>query len=170
MPIGESRKEFMNFEKPSKIEQTSGNKERLLALEKQEKFVFHGSPYAIDDLEPRQGYNYNEKTGQKEKDGNPAVFSTPFIDVAIFRALINTEGVTGKSMSKFGIEGERLHFSATKNLVDQAKKKIGKIYVLDKLKFKDFEGTECRSEEKVIPIEVFEVTAEDLPENIKIKE
>ena len=160
----------MNFEKQSKIEKIGKNRERLLFLEKEGKFVFHGSPDVIDILNPRQAENKNGETGEMEKDGEPAVFATPYADMAIFRALMDTKGVVGGSESTFGIDGQDLYFSATKNLLDQANKKIGRVYVLDKEKFKNFEAMQCRSNESVTPVEVIEVTAEDLPENIKLIE
>ncbi len=163
-------KEIMDFEKLSKIKQIGKNREKLLALEKEGKFVFHGSSDVIEILEPRQAYNRNKETKQMEKDGVPAVFATPYADVAIFRALINAKNVVGKSMSRFGMDGEQLHFLATKNLLDQANKRTGKVYVLDKQKFKHFKGMQCRSEESIIPIEVVEVSADDLPQNIEIIE
>lgn len=161
---------IMDFEKPSNIEQIGKNREKLLALEKEGKFVFHGSQDVIENLEPRQAYNRNKETKQMEKDGEPAVFATPYADVAIFRALINAKNIVGKSMSRFGMDGQYLYFSATKNLLDQAKKKIGKVHILDKQKFKDFKGMQCRSEKMIPVIEVIEVTADDLPQNIEIIE
>lgn len=86
----------MNFEKESKVEQIVKGREKLLALEKEGKFVFHGSPDVINVLEPRQAYNRNDETGTMEKHDEPAVFATPYAEVAIFRALINAKGVKGK--------------------------------------------------------------------------
>lgn len=157
----------MDFEKPPIIEREGKNRERLLSLEKEGKYVFHGSPDAITILEPRQAFNRSEKTGNMEKDGEPAVFATPYADVAIFRALINAKGVSGESTSQFGIDDDELHFSATKNLLEAARGKIGKVYVLDKQKFQDFDGMQCRSSETNEPIEVIEVTIDDLPQNIE---
>ena len=97
------------------------------------------------------------------------VFATPYADVAIFRALINVKDVSGESASQFGIDGDKLHFSATKNLFKAARKKIGKVYVLDKQKFQDFKGMQCHSLESNEPIEIIEVTLDDLPQNIEIK-
>ncbi len=107
----------MDFEKPPKFEQVGNSREKLLSLEKEGKYVFHGSPDIIKTLEPRQAYNQNKETGVMEKDGEPAVFATPYADVAIFRALINAKGISGESTSSFGINGEQLHFSATKNQI-----------------------------------------------------
>lgn len=159
----------MDFEKPQKFKQVGKSREKLLSLEKEGKYVFHGSPDIIQTLEPRQAYNQNKETGVMEKDGEPAVFATPYADVAIFRSLINANGISGESTSSFGINGEQLHFSATKNLLDGAKNKIGRVYVLDKQKFQDFEGMQCRSSEVNNPIEVIEVNFTDLPQNIETK-
>lgn len=157
----------MNFERPPTIEREGKNRERLLSLEKEGKYVFHGSPDVIAVLEPRQAYNRSKETGNMEKDGEPAVFATPYADVAIFRALTDTKGVRGESTSQFGIDGDNLHFSATKNILEAAKTKVGKVYVLDKQKFQDFEGMQCRSVETNEPIEVVDVTFDDLPQNIE---
>lgn len=133
----------MDFEKPPKIEQVGKSREKLLSLEKEGRYVFHGSPDIIQTLEPRQAFNQSKESGVMEKDGEPAVFATPYAEVAIFRALTSPKGVPGESTSSFGINGEQLHFSATKNLLDAAKNKIGRVYVLDKQKFQDFEGMQC---------------------------
>ncbi|MFA6995416.1 MAG: hypothetical protein WC249_03365 [Patescibacteria group bacterium] len=139
-------------------------RERLLKLEKEGHYVFHGSKALVDRLEPQQAYNNNQK------DGAPAVFATPFADVAIYRSLINTNNINGPSESQFGTTGDGVYFKASQNLVDSAKNITGKIYVLDREKFKNFKGTECRLEEPIDPIEVIEVTANDLPTNIEIIE
>ncbi|MCR4280686.1 MAG: hypothetical protein NUV82_04695 [Candidatus Komeilibacteria bacterium] len=157
----------MNVEKPKTIERQGKNRERLLSLEKEGRYVFHGSPDDIAVLQPRQAYNRSEKTGIIEKDGDPAVFATPYADIAIFRALINTKAVTEASTSQFGMDNDRLFFSATNNLLEAARAKIGKVYVLDRRKFHNFEGMQCRSEEINEPIEVIEVNVDDLPKNIE---
>lgn len=159
-----------NFEGPQEIKHFGEGRKKLLALEKDGKYVFHGSPDVIYTLEPRQAYNINQETGQEEKDGNPAVFATPNADVAIFRALISGRNVSEDLESKFGMNERGMHFSATQNLLDSAKDKMAKVYVLDKSKFTNFEGTQCRSEESIVPIQVVEITAEDLPENIEVIE
>jgi hypothetical protein len=156
----------MKLEKIPSFEKIGKNREKLLALEKEGKFVFHGSPDIIQALEPRQAYGNNEKTGQWEKDGNPAVFATPFADFAIFRALINDKDFE----NSFGVNGDRLYFLADEALIERAKENTGRVYVLDRGKFSDFRGMDCRSKEKIIPLEVIEVTYEDLPPNIEIKE
>lgn len=139
----------------SRAEMSSGKK-RLLALEKEGKYVFHGSAHFIDVLEPRQAHNNGEK------DGQTAVFATPYADVAIFRSL------TGGLTSRFGIGEDKLQYSVDGKLYKDADKKIGRVYVLDREKFKDFKGTECRSYEDVFPLEVIEVGIGDLSDDVKI--
>lgn len=158
----------MSFELGDNIEKEESGRDKLLRLEREGVFVFHGSPEAVKDIEPRQAYNENLETGEKEKDGAPAVFATPFADVAIFRALINTVGVEGDSTSRFGIEDGIIHFESTQNLLDRAKDKNGFVYVLKKEQFDEPIGTQCRSEESVSPVEIVEVSVEDLTKDIKI--
>mgnify|MGYP007094911175 CR=1 FL=1 len=158
----------MNFDK--QFEQIGKNREKLLALENEGRYVFHGSMEEIDVLEPRQAEKQNKETGEMEPDGDLAVFATPHADTAIFRSLINAKDVSGESSSGFGMGDNGLHFSTTQNLLDAAKTKRGKVYVLDKAQFSNFEGTQCRSFEDVKPIEVIEVDFNDLPPGIKLIE
>lgn len=144
------------------------NRARLLALEKTDRFVFHGSPDIISVMEPRQAYYYDLETHEKTEDGKPAIFATPNADVAIFRALITEKTLAEDSTSSFGVNDGVIHFSATQNLLDHTRGKLGRVYVFDKSKFHTFEGIQCRSEEKIIPVEVVEVGAEDLPDNIDV--
>ena len=157
----------MSFE--SGLEQKGKNRKKLLALEKEGIYVFHGSPDTIEKLEPRQAFGKNKKTGKMEKDGAPAVFATPFADMAIFRALTNFSDLKEESSSSFGTnEQGEMNFSATKNLLDHAKGKVGRVYVLSKEKFGEPEGMQSRSSEVVEPVQVVEVTVDDLPPGIKI--
>ncbi|MFZ2975200.1 MAG: hypothetical protein WA055_01045 [Candidatus Moraniibacteriota bacterium] len=157
---------YMAFEKRQQFERPDKNREKLLALEKEGTYVFHGSPNIIEILEPRQAAGHNEETDEWEEDGTPAVFASPYADCAIFRALIYGEDLD----NEMGINGDQLHFIADKELIARAKGKVGKVYVLDKSKFEpnSFRGMDCRSEEKIVPLDVVEVTIKDLPENIEI--
>jgi len=105
-----------------------------------------------------------------EADGEPTVFATPYVDIAIFRALINTKNTFGKSENGFWINGGKPHFSSTRNLLVAAKQKVGKVYVLDKQKFENFEGMQCRSKGPISSLETIEVTFDDLPKSIHILE
>ena len=152
--------------KPKK-EQIETPRKRLELLERSGAFVFHGSPDIIDVLEPRQAGGHNKEVGNWEDDGGPGIFASSYADCAIFRSLIY-----GKELeNEMAIDdNNQLHFMADRKLFEKAKNNIGKVYVLDKNKFGDFRGMDCKSKEPVSPIEVIEVTADDLPRNIKIIE
>jgi predicted methyltransferase len=158
----------MKFEELQILEKMGKNRAILLLLEKENKYVFHGSPHKIKILEPKQSKNMNKETGNMENHGEPSVFATQYADFAIFRALINNDNVIGSSESSFVIEGIQMHFSTTKNLMDAAKKKVGKVYVLDKKNFQDIDEVQCISNVQIVPLKVIEVTFDDLPEGIKV--
>ena len=103
----------MNREHLPSSEQMSENKKHLLELEQSGNFVFHGSPVMIESLTPRQAYKSNKETGMMDADGNPAVFATPFAEVAIFRSLINGDYVASESTSRFGLNDVGPYFSAS---------------------------------------------------------
>jgi len=104
-----------------------------------------------------------------EKDGGPAVFATPFADMAIFRALTNFADMKGESTSSFGTDEQgKPQFFATKNLLDHARGKVGRVYVFPKEKFGEQEGMQSRSYETVEPLQVVEVTVDDLPEGVEV--
>ena len=156
----------MEFENIQKVERISKNREKLLSLEKEGKYVFHGSPSIVEVLEPRQAGGHNEEVNNWEDDGAPGIFASSYADCAIFRSLIY-----GKELeNEMGINNNQLHFIADQKLLEKAKDKIGRVYVLDKSKFGDFRGMDCKSKEPVEPIEIIEVTVEDLPRNIQIIE
>jgi len=157
----------MNFDTLENREQISAARERLLSLEKEEKYVFHGSPVRVDALEPRQAGGHDEETGHYEDDGTPAVFASTYADCAIFMAFIRGR----EYENKMGIDDfNQLHFVAHRVLMEGAKDKIGYVYVLDKNDFGDFRGLDCTSKKPVHPREVIEVTFGDLPKDIKVIE
>ena len=154
------------MEKPKTIEYMGKNREKLLNFEKSGKYVFHGSPFKdLKNIEPRQAYK-----GDK-KDGNPAVFATPYADVAIFRALINQAHAKEISSFKSGFKLDKnntLHFSTTKNILDNIKTKTGYVYVLDKENFQKINNMESKSLDAIKPIEIIEVKVQDLPKDIEL--
>ncbi|MDD3435201.1 MAG: hypothetical protein PHY76_01785 [Patescibacteria group bacterium] len=154
-----NEQKIFQFEKKEKISEA---REKLLRLEKEGNFVFHGSLDVLEELSPRQAYNKNKP------DGEPAVFATPYADVAIFRALINTRYINENASNSFDLENDSLKFKASKNLLDHAKEITGKVYVLNKKDFVDFIGMECRSPQSVEPVEVVDVSFEDLPTGIEL--
>jgi len=158
----------MEYKNIFKIEKIGMNRERLLELEKTGKYVFHGSQAVIEILEPCQAGGHNDETGKWEDDGKPAVFATPYADLAIFRSLINDKDFE----NKFGMKGNQRYITVDKKLIERAKDRIGRVYVLDKSKFDQdsFIGIQCRSKESVAPSEVIEVNIGDLPKDIEIIE
>jgi len=140
-------------------------RERLSSLEKEGKFVFHGSAREIEILEPRQPY-----IEKGEKHGNPCVATTPFADIAIFRAIVNEDNFSHKDYSSsFGFDSDKgIELCASQDILDDLGDKKGFVYVLDKSLFEKFSGMEWRSEGPVKPIEVIAVTAEDLSPNIQL--
>ncbi len=154
------------------------SKTELKKLEESGEFVFHGSALKLDMLEPRQAYTLSKTKKKMVKDGEPAVAATPYADIAIFRAIINSENVPGKHWSNFGASVKDgnvlLEFGATKNTLERAMGKNGYVYVFYK---KDFlpksghsESIDWRRGTKVKPVRTIEVASEDLPSEIKIVE
>jgi len=163
----------MNFDRLPSPERSETGREKLLRLEKEGKFVFHGSDALLNALEPRQAQKFDEAKGVNIGDGEPALFASKFADMAIFRALISEKLINEESNNGFGTtEDNSPQFYATRNLIEAAKNRIGKVYVLNGESFKPtvIGGSEYRSTEIVKPVEVVEVTFKDLPTNIKIIE
>ncbi len=157
----------MNAENNHEVEKQLSGREKLLTLEKEGKYVFHGSLFDIDVLEPREGDQFVSDDKKSVKDGESAVWATPFAEVAIFRSLINPEDVTSESQSEFGIDEEgRSFFKASQNLIDAAKKKTGKVYICDKKTFTDVDKMQVKSNEKIVPVGIVRVSYKDLPSNI----
>jgi len=146
-------------------------REKLLALEKEGVYIFHGSPELLEELEPRQPktYDYNQK--QMIDDGKLSVVATPFVEIAIFRAIINkkVEAEKGKCWSRFSSDNGKLEFATTSEVLELAKKVRGYVYVFKKEDFERHNSMEWRSAHKVRPTFIFEVNFEDLPADIKLE-
>lgn len=161
----------MKFEKLTNIENNVKGRERLLKLEKTKKYVFHGSPSNLSFLSPNQAEGENMKTGEMEKDGDPAICASDLADQAIFRALINEKRSSANSRTGFRTDkADKQFFWTTQNLLDIAKNNNGRVYAIERNQFKKFEGHEWRSKRSIVPHIVIEVSFEDLPKNIKIIE
>ena len=146
-------------------------KEKLLALEKEGIYVFHGSPELLEELEPRQPKTYDYNLKQIVNDGKLAVAATPFVEIAIFRAIINrkVEVEKGRCWSRFSSDDGKLEFETTPEVIELAKKVKGYVYVFKKEDFERYNSMEWRSAHKVKPVLIFEVNFEDLPTDIKLK-
>jgi len=153
-----------NNESPERI--------KLLALESEGRWVFHGSSSKIKIFKPKQAYRYPKNSDEgRVADGDPAVFSSPFVDIAIFMGIINKTNAPRGLRSGFGTDSEgKIKFQATKETIDQLHKATGYVYVFDKTKFIPRSSVESLSYEPVTPDDVVMVTERDLPKNIEIKD
>ncbi|MFH0874208.1 MAG: hypothetical protein V1846_05225 [Candidatus Komeilibacteria bacterium] len=166
----------MNKEQPLSTNfEISEVKKHLKELEISGDYVFHGSPFLLDELEPRQAFKTPDLRQQDSvPDGDPCVAATPYADLSIFRSLVNGKNITIPHSSSFGINGpdgkEQLRLAVSPNVLPQLEGKKGYVYVLsrkDFISYEDEQGMEWRAHEKVNPIEVIEVTARDLPAQIE---
>ena len=149
----------------------SDTRERLLALETDGRFLFHGSPILVEKLIPKQPTNFDKKTGKEERHGDPCVAATNFAEIAIFRAIINPRNFPDKGYgSSFGMTSkENVRLTVKRRVWQQRKGKMGYVYVFSLNGFSRFSRMEWRSECEVKPLEVITVSVEDLPKNIKVK-
>ena len=81
-------------------------KKHLAELAKSKDFVYHGSPFLIEKLEPRQAKTRDKKTGEMVNDGKPAVVATNDLNIAIFRAL--TAKLRGRTAFSTSIDAKDL--------------------------------------------------------------
>lgn len=144
---------------------------KLKKLESKDKWVFHGSPQKMEKIIPHQAYNYGTR-GEKIPDGKSAVFASPFVDIAIFMAIINKENLPKglESGYSFNSTNKEIKFSASKKTMDGLHQARGYVYVLDKTKFIRRSFAEFMSREEVAPEDIITVTEKDLPEDIIIKD
>lgn len=151
-------------------ERVSNTREKLLSLEKEGKFVFHGSPDKIKELKPRQPLIYNIHNKKQEKHGNLCVAATPYVDIAIFRAIVNSKNFSKDDYaSSFGInKNDTIRLATTKSVLEKIQDKKGFVHIISRELFDKFSGMEWRSEKTIKPEEIVSVTAEDLPPDIQL--
>lgn len=151
-------------------EGTLNLREKLISLEKEGKFVFHGSSEIINILEPRQPYIFNKKTKKREKHGELCVVATPYADIAIFRAIVNKKNFPESGYaSSFKINKNGLpELAATEQILKNVVDKKGFVYVLDKSLFSRFSNMEWRTGKEIKPNEIILVIAKDLPSDIQL--
>lgn len=151
-------------------------------LEETNEHVFHGSPIMnIQIFEIHQSTQL-EDDKQTTLDGNPAISATPYVDIAIFRAIINRANIlTEDYESEFGINGlgKKEFAVSSQAVIDEAKDKKGFVYVFDKKDFNPYsrngrtegleQSMEWRTYQSIKPIEVIEVAFNDLPKDICTK-
>ena len=152
----------------------SPERRELHALEKEDKYVFHGSGSDVASLEPRQAHD--DIIGP---DGSPAVFASNVADYAIFMAIFNKRNCPQGSSTSAGAKTDEEHgliemrFAATRDTLDQLKDDAaGWVYVFNKTDFtrRLRGGVEYVSDGPVTPIKKIQVSTRDLPKNIAIRE
>lgn len=146
-------------------------RERLLRLEAEDKFLFHGSPLLFKELAPQQPVNFDRKTGEMRQDGDPCVAATHIAEIAIFRAIVNSRNFPGKSYgSSFRVTPKgNSELTVTRKVWKRLEGKMGYVYILPRNEFSKHSRMEWRSEHEVRPLEIIAVSAKDLPKNIKVK-
>lgn len=158
------------------IEHTPSNIERLREMEQTGNYLFHGSPESsIEILEPRQS-THTEASGEIIEDGDPAVSATPYLDLAVFRGIVNEKNIRFPHTSGFGLSrNSKSHkflfdISNKQTLVEAYNNKAGFVYVFNKSDFQpysrnnipDDKSMEWRSYKSVKPLEVIKVHSTDL--------
>ncbi len=150
-------------------------RDKLLDLEKTEKYLFHGSGNSgIDIMDPRQAFNY--VNGVQEKDGEPSVFASDKVDFAILMAMVNAYNCkngfsSGAGTSKDENRNSKLTLKISKSTSDQLNENsVGYVYVFNKKDFtkRDPDGVEYICKTEVSPIEKIEVRKSDLSNYIEI--
>lgn len=130
------------------------------------KYLFHGSPIKTSSLIPSQAYN------NLQPDGAPAVFATPFYEIAVFRslALVAKEKMESKEyMSGFSLDNGQPSFRASQETLDTIRTGVtGFVYVLTKNQFQLHNPMEYRAQSEVKPVRTVEVSSEDLPASILV--
>lgn len=151
-----------------------GGREFLEKLSRSNKFVFHGSPYKLDQLTPQQQTRYNKQTKQSEPDGEPAVCATPYHEIAIFRALTSKSLASALGVKNYFTgfgdkDGKPLFWGNPQSIAIALRpESVGFVYVFNKKDFRYFTHIESRAYHKVDPVYTIEVTSSDLPDNIEI--
>lgn len=159
----------MNFEKnielKNKIPSIEGGEQPadfLSRLEKQGKYLFHGSPHEIVELEPRQT---TDSSGE-EWNIDQAIFATPRAVWAVAHAIVEplekTKGPAYFSTSDDEQNENIFILKKTPNINLQK----GKVYILSRSgfepKFEEFKNKcQWKSKENTNPLTNVEVTEDD---------
>lgn len=136
-------------------------REKLFELEKNGSVLFHGSGDIIENFEPRQAFDYVD--GKQIPDGPPAVFATPFLDCAIFKALISKKNFPKGSYSAWSAKPEGgFIFKASKETIKGLRNEmIAYVYIFSKNEFQKKSGIDWVSYDIVRPIRAFIVRRSD---------
>jgi hypothetical protein len=138
----------------------------LIELEKEDRFVFHGSGQKLEKLEPRQAHTVID--GAYAPDGEPAIFASQFIDYAIFMALINQVTCPQGSRSRCGYENDKLVFGASRHTLDQLNDSTkGYVHVFNRVDFTLRGVSEWMCLKHIEPIKIIEICRADFNQTIE---
>lgn len=142
-----------------------GARQILKQLQLSKNFVFHGSLLVLSRLRPRQPMNFDYKIRQFQKDGRPAVCATPFLETAIFHAVVSPNGWTS-----FGTTNGKMVLRASPEALQRTikKKKVGYVYVFPKTLFKRHSRYEYRILRAIVPLATVRVTIANIPKKIVV--
>lgn len=115
--------------------------DKLRALKQSGNYLFHGSGAVIEKFEPRQAHTYRD--GKHIPDGLPAIFASPILDCAIFRALFSKANFPHGSHSAWSWDKSGvIAFKATKKSLAELRDDMqGYIYIRPRrLRGKEYDG------------------------------
>lgn len=142
---------------------------KLRQLEREGRYLFHGSGSKLAELTPRQAYDV--VNGERLPDGAPAVFATQFVDYALFMAIINRLTCSAGLRSSCNFKDGKLVFGASSATLAQLDGgATGYVHVLDKASFIQRNDFEWKSHSPVVPTAVIQVQRTDLEMEISIIE
>lgn len=149
-------------------------KKKLLALQKEGKWVFHGTAKAgLKTLRPRQPYNWPTPSSKKVKHGRPCVAAATVADIAIFMAIFHEDTIQlpmscGFSATTRNGNTTVRYRANSREVLRRGKKASGIVYIFKKEKFHPFGGAEWRAYKPVRPTGVIKVSGKDLPKRIRV--
>lgn len=118
---------------------------------KQGNYLYHGSPFKIEALEPRQAHDTEYESGCQE-----AVYATDSLDMAICFAL-GVEGSEDSERIMLPEYGKKMLF---KNCHPRYGQK-GYIYVLNREEFVHAMGSQWVAYKQQIPVDIIEIDVDD---------
>jgi hypothetical protein len=146
------------------------NIEQLRELEKTGTYLFHGTSRIINgNFEPRQAYTLRNRINVK--DGEPAIYATPLLDLAIFMATVTPKNAPKNFHSRFNRDQNGINLLMNSDTRGQLNENSsGYLYVFNKKDFKERSPIEFFSNVKVSPIECCDVKFGDLILEVKVFE
>ena len=148
------------------LKMNNSPREQLNKLEKENKYVFHGTGSQIENFEPRQAHTIIQ--GKKVPDGESSIFASSFADYAVFMALVNEENCPKGYRSGCSYHNGVLTFRATKETLEQLTPEArGYVYVFNRRDFIQKNPSEWVSHQTVTPVSIVTVIRSDFTSEIQ---